>query len=313
MASSPDAPAVAGRTYLLANLAVAASTLFWGTTWWPLRQLAAQGFEGPWVAVLTYAVPVLAALPVALWRARMLAKGGWLLVAIGLLIGGSGMFYADGVLMGEVVRVLLLFYLMPVWSVLFERLFLGTPITLLRIGTIALGLVGLVVLLGFENGLPLPRSTGDWLGLASGVAWALGVVLLRIQAPMPDFERCFAQFVGAVAVGLLLMPLVAMPLPPFPAGALSNAWHLLLAVAVFWLVPTAALSLWGAARLSPVRSSLLFMLEVPTGVISAVLLAGEPFGLKEMVGGALILGAAAIDILLVPPGNAPERVRDEAR
>jgi drug/metabolite transporter (DMT)-like permease len=305
MAGSSD-KAIAGGL-LLANLAVAGSSLFWGTLWWPMRQLAARGVDGPWVAVLTFATPVLFLLPVALWRRRHLLNGGWLLIGTGLLIGSSSMLYADGVLVGEIVRVLLLFYLMPVWSVLFERLILGTPVTPTRFGTIALGLVGMIVLMGFEDGFPLPRSLGDWFGLTSGVAWALGIVLVRLQGPTGAFEKTYAQFAGALMTGLLLMPLILSPVPAFPMMAVTDRWPWLLAIAAFWLVPTAGLSLWGAGQLSPVRSALLLMFEVPVGVISSVLLTDEPFGLREMTGGVLIVSAAIIDVLLVPQAPEPAR------
>ncbi len=298
--------AIAGGL-LLANLAVAGSALFWGTLWWPMRQLAARGVDGPWVAVLTFATPVLFLLPVAFWRRRHFRSGGWLLIGTGLLIGTSSMLYADGVLVGEIVRVLLLFYLMPVWSVLFERLIIGTPVTPTRFGTIALGLVGMVVLMGFENGFPFPRSLGDWFGLASGVSWALGIVFVRLGGPTGAFEKTYAQFAGALLAGLLLMPLILSPVPPFPANAITDHWLWLLAIAAFWLIPTAGLSLWGAGQLSPVRSALLLMFEVPVGVISSVLLTDEPFGLREMIGGALIVGAAVLDVLLVPQAAEPAK------
>jgi drug/metabolite transporter (DMT)-like permease len=205
---------------------------------------------------------------------------------------------------GEIVRVLLLFYLMPVWSVLFERLILGTPVTAVRFGTIALGLVGMIVLMGFEDGFPFPRSLGDWFGLSSGVAWALGIVFVRLQGPTGAFEKTYAQFAGALVTGLLLMPLILSPVPAFPLTAVTGHWPWLLAIAAFWLVPTAGLSLWGAGQLSPVRSALLLMFEVPVGVISSVLLTDEPFGLRELIGGVLIVSAAIIDVLLVP--QAPE-------
>ncbi|HWA42487.1 MAG TPA: DMT family transporter [Hypericibacter adhaerens] len=304
MASSSDK--VAGGL-LLANLAVAGSALFWGTLWWPMRQLAARGVDGPWVAVLTFATPVLFLLPVALWRRRQFLAGGRLLLGTGLLIGSSSILYADGVLVGEIVRVLLLFYLMPVWSVLFERLIIGTPVSLTRFGTIALGLVGMVVLMGFEDGFPFPRSLGDWFGLTSGVAWALGIVLVRLQGPTGAFEKTYAQFAGAVLTGILLMPLILSPVPAFPVFAVTEHWPWLIAIAVCWLVPTAGLSLWGAGQLSPVRSALLLMFEVPVGVVSSVLLTDEPFGVREMIGGALIVGAAILDVVLVP--QAPEQAQ----
>ena len=62
-------------------------------------------------------------------------------------------------------------------------------------------------------------------------------------------------------------------------GVAVLAWAALAALA--WLLPLTWLLLWGARFLEPGRVSLLLLVEVAVAALSAALLAGEPFGLRE--------------------------------
>ena len=73
----------------------------------------------------------------------------------------------------------MLFYLTPVWSLILARIVLGEAITPPRTIAILLGLSGMLVMLGIDAGIPLPRNAGDWMGLLGGLGWAIAAVLLR--------------------------------------------------------------------------------------------------------------------------------------
>ena len=76
-------------------------------------------------------------------------------------------------ILGEVVRVTLLFYLAPVWATLLAvALLRRAGIGWLRVISVALGLAGAVVLLGFAERPAAAAFAGDWLGLAAGVLFA---------------------------------------------------------------------------------------------------------------------------------------------
>ena len=70
---------------------------------------------------------------------------------------------------------------------------------------VALGLAGAVVLLGFAGGLPLPRSAGDWLGLAAGVLFALSVTLVRKGETIAGLEQTLVSFATAAVLSLALL------------------------------------------------------------------------------------------------------------
>jgi drug/metabolite transporter (DMT)-like permease len=282
---------VNGRTALLPAGAVALSAALWGLWWLPLRGLADAGLAGFAVNAALYGIATVALLPWFWQRRRRLAAGGLLLLGAGSLYGGAMVSWNLALITGEVVRVTLLFYLAPVWATVLELAVLREPVGRLRLISVGLGLAGAVVLLGFAGGLPLPRSAGDWLGLGAGLLFALSVTLVRKGEAISGLEQTLVSSAAAALLALLLL-LVA----PVSAGRIEPAvlaWAALAALA--WLLPMTWLLLWGARFLEPGRVSLLLLLEVAVAALSAALLAGEPFGLREAMGCLLILAAGALE------------------
>ena len=104
-------------------LALMLNAFVWGVSWWPFRQLEAAGVHPLWATALVYMVAVAAitiARPAA-WRELFAHPALWLLV---LGSGCTNAAFNWAVTIGDVVRVVLLFYLMPLWSVLLARLLL---------------------------------------------------------------------------------------------------------------------------------------------------------------------------------------------
>jgi drug/metabolite transporter (DMT)-like permease len=236
-----------------------------------------------------YGIACLALLPWFWRRRRRLAAGGRLLLGAGAMFGAARVSWNLALILGEVVRVTLLFYLAPVWATLLALAVLREPVGRLRAVSVILGLAGAVVLLGFAAGLPLPRSLGDWLGLAAGMLFALSVTLVRKGQAIEGFEQTLTSFAVAALLSLLLLPLA----PTAPLTPTILAWAALAALA--FLLPTTWALLWGARFLEPGRVSLLLLLEVAVAALSAALLAGEPFGPREATGCLLILAAGALE------------------
>ena len=259
--------------------AVALSASLWGLWWLPLRALAEAGLSGPAVNAALYGIASVVLLP-WYWRRRdRIAAGGLLLLGAGGLFGAALVSWNLALIQGEVVRVTLLFYLAPVWATLLALGLLGEPVGWLRVISVVLGLAGAAVLLGFADGLPLPRSLGDWLGLAAGVLFALSVTLVRKGEAIAGLEQTMVSFAAAALCRCSCSPRAA---PDAPLGVAVLAWAALAALA--WLLPCTWLLLWGARFLEPGRVSLLLLLEVAVAALSAALLAGEPFGLREAAG-----------------------------
>jgi drug/metabolite transporter (DMT)-like permease len=285
---------------LIPSIAILVSTLFWGTLWIPLRHLDAAGFGGPWATVAGFTIPLLVLFPLALTRWRPIIAGGWPLVRAGFVMAMCLALYAEALLRGYVARVVLLFYLAPVWSTVLARAVLGDRITGVRIVTIALGLLGMVVVFGGGSGLPIPRTVAEWMGLLSGFLWAVSLVCIRRLAPdASDFDKVFVLF---LFVGVLFVLLTLVPggrpwvVPTAEIFTRSASWLLLFGL--IWMPVVLWLTIFGSSRLDPGRVAVLLMLEVVIAVVSAAVLTNEPFGLREFVGAAFIVAACGSEFFV---------------
>jgi drug/metabolite transporter (DMT)-like permease len=213
------------------------------------------------------------------------------------LVGAAFNCYAGSLLLTDVVRALLLFYLTPVWGTLLGIAFLGERLTAGRVAAIVLGFSGLMVILGTGGGWPWPRNIGDWLALASGVFWAVGSLRLYQMGSVAVLDQMVAFLLGGFVVTLAMLyfggPTFGGPLPD---GKLREAIPYGIGFAIYF-IPVLFLTIWPATVLSPGRAGLILMSEVVVGVGSAAMLAGEPFGLREVAGTLLIIAAAAVEIL----------------
>lgn len=268
-----------------------AGSVLWGLFWWPLKVLAAAGIHGSFVQVFAFGLPALVLLPFA-WRSLAHWRGQiGLLLLIALLGGWSNASFATSLTYGNVVRVMLLFYLAPVWTILAARIFLAEPFTRPRLIALALALAGLFSTLGGPEVFTTPLSATDLLALSSGFAFALNNVAIRAGHSLPDTVRAAAVFAGCAFISLGFMAWNAQPLPTLAA---VHAWALV-ALGLAWVLPGMLATFYGVARLDAGRAAILLLSELVVGVFSAVWIGGEHLSLNELVGGALILTAAVIE------------------
>src|SRR4051812_2649884 len=197
-----------GQSALIPSLAVATSAVFWGTTWIPLREIDRPGLPAEWSGLLIYLVPALLVLPMILIRRRQVLAGGLPLLLSAIAVGACNGLFAVSMVFGEIGIIILLFYLNPIWATVLERIVIGTPIAGFRWAGIGLGLLGLVALQGLAGRWPLPSNAAEWMGLAAGVCWAIGLVATNVARDASMVEKTFLQFVfAALSAGLLVFML----------------------------------------------------------------------------------------------------------
>jgi drug/metabolite transporter (DMT)-like permease len=285
------------RSTLAPSLAILWSALLWGTLWIPLRRIDEAGASGATAITAGFLLPLVLLLPFALTRWRRILNGGWALGMAGFLLALSIALYSEGLLRGTVARVLLSFYLTPVWSTLFERLLLGEPIAGRRVVTIILGLAGMAVIFGGEAGVPLPRTSAEWMGLTAGITWGLSMVFVKRTGSRPIFDRVFAHFVFLGPVFLIATSISGgAGAFPLEIRALVDSASWLMAFAVLWMLPVIWLTIFGASHLGPGRVAIFLMLEIVVGLTTASLLTDEPFGMRELIGAVLITGACSVEL-----------------
>jgi drug/metabolite transporter (DMT)-like permease len=242
-------------------------------------------------------LPLILLAPYAVRRWRQILIDGWVVPSVSVCLALSIALYAEGVVRGHVAPVILLFYLTPVWSTLLARVLLGEPITGRRLLTIASGLAGMVTILGLGARLPFPETTAEWMGLVAGVLWGLAMVYINRTASRPVLDRVFVQFLflGPVFFVVTLVPGgEAHASLPIPTLVDSVCWPV--ALAFIWMLPVIWLTIFGASHLDPGRVAILLMLEIVVSLATAAVLTDEPFGPRELLGAALILGASALEV-----------------
>ena len=274
--------------------ALLCNALIWGLSWWPFRQLEARGLHPLWATALIYLLAVLA---ITLWRRRawsqlLRAPTLWVLV---LAAGTTNATFNWSVTIGDVVRVVLLFYLMPLWAVLLARPLLREPLTAGAGLRVVLALAGAAIVLQPEGGgWPLPRTLPEWLGVVGGFSFALNNVMLRREAHQPEAARALAMFLGGALVAAVLAASLAaqgqVPALPAPApGWLAGG----AALAIAFLAGNLALQ-YGAARLPAHVTAVIMVSEVLFAAGSAVLFGAGTLTPTLLLGGALIVGATLL-------------------
>lgn len=279
---------------LLPVFALLLNALVWGVSWWPFRQLEAHGLHPLWATALIYlaALLVLWVLRPQAWRGLLAHPLLWLLMAAS---GLTNVGFNWAVTVGDVVRVVLLFYLMPAWSVLLAWPLLGEKPTLDALVRLALAWSGVVVVLKTpEAAWPVPESLADWLALMGGLTFALTNILLKKLNQTPPESRMMAMFGGGALMATLValtgtaQGVVASPLAPAP-GWIGTA--VLLGAA--FLAGNLALQ-YGAARLAAHTTALVMLSEVVFASVSAVALGAGTLDARTLAGGGLIVLAAVL-------------------
>ena len=270
---------------------VLSGTLVWGLIWYPFRMLQAAGVSGAMATFITYLLAMLCGafiLP-RLWRER--SSYGWWALLLVLSAGWANLGYVLGMLHGEVMRVLLLFYLAPVWTILFSYWLLDERLNRYGYFVIALSLGGAFVMLWEPSlGWPLPQNTSEWLGLSAGVGFALSNVTSRRASHLSVQAKSFSLWLGTVVLTL--------PFLIWQGGAIeqlslisTQSW-LMLALIGTVLCSTSFAVQYGVTHLAANRAVVLFLFELVVAAFFSYLLAGEVMKLRDWIGAVLIVSAA---------------------
>lgn len=265
--------------------------LVWGLIWYPYRALQAGGVGGALASFLTYFVALLPGLFLFRSRRAQLRKAPGLLVAMALAAGFCNLGYVLAMIHGEVVRVMLLFYLAPLWTVIFSRLLLGERAGAVGYLVIALSLAGAIVMLWHPGGRwPLPYNAAEWLGLGSGLSFALANVLSRKASGIDEAVKSASVWAG---VALVALPVAILTEHPLRALAAMDAqtWLLVGMVALILFCVNLVVQ-FGLARTTANRAIVLMLSELIFAAASSYFLAFEQIGWRDWLGGAMLVVAA---------------------
>lgn len=265
----------------------------WGIIWYPYRLLEQSGISGIVASFFTYLVALIIGCLVFSKHWRGLLSQPKTIIWLVLAAGWTNLSYVLAIIDGEVMRVILLFYLAPIWTLLLAHFWLKELTGFKEIAVILMSLLGASIMLydaSQPNSLPLPSSQSDWLALSAGMGFALTNVITRKSVHLSLVAKSFAVWVGVVLISLLGMLFLddGLTLPKEVSGSGLGIGFLV----SLMLFSSTLLVQYGVTHVAAARASVIFLFELVVAAVAAYYLAGEAMALNEWVGGGLIIFGA---------------------
>ncbi len=291
-------------THRRAMLMMIAAAMLWSIAGVVSRQLeAARGFEMTFWRSAFNAVALVGLLswlrgPRVLWQS--IIGGGRALWLSGVCWCVMFTAFMVAITLTTVANVLVTLAVAPLLTSLMARAVLGHRLALRTWMAIIVAGIGIGWMYGREVSGADPRHLlGTAVALAVPVAAAVNWTLLQ---HLRGRDAAGNDMLPAVLIGAVLSALITLPLSlPFAATAVDIGWLALLGV-VQLAIP--CLMAVAVARVLPAPEISLFaLLEVVFGVLWAWLGAGEAPSAAVLGGGALVLGALALNETLALLGT----------
>ncbi len=227
-----------------------------------------------------------------------IAREHWprLVVAALCNVTGWNLLSAAGMSMLPSGRASILAYTMPLWVVLLSRFLLNDPLTKTRVAAIAIGMIGVALLLVEEINTLRAAPIGAMLMIGSGFVWAFGIILTKgFPSEVPTTTITFWSFIiGGWPILAGALTLSQSPWLPTSASAWTGLlFNVIIVFGFCWFA-------WNElVRNLPAQVSGISSLGVPVvGFVSGMLLLGETPRPFDYV--ALLALAIAVTIVLLP-------------
>jgi len=284
--------------YYTISFALLIAAGMWGLFWIPQRALEAGGLTGGWATISQMVIPFAMLLPISLWRLYKGQSFGLEYPLIGLLFGGGIACYANSFLLTDVVRALILFYITPVWTTIFEIVFLRQIPRFYRYITLVLALSGVWIVFGQEGVIPLPQNSGDWIALLGGILIAASAVRMEIKKPEGIYPILFSFFFYGGLFTLIQSYFLSDYLgdaPSIESWVAMMPWLIL--IAILFHIPTNVVILGAPSRIGAGIFSIIILFEIVVGTFSAAVLTDELIGWREILGSSFIIFAGLTEII----------------
>ena len=280
------------------SLIIVVSSCAWGLYWLPLRSIEQSGIVGSWSIVLVNACPLIILVPLIFFNLDKFKKYPKPILFAGIMIGAAFTFYANGLVQTSVIRATLLFYLSPIWSTIIGIIWLNERLTIARVISIIVALIGLILLLyDFRNQETAMLNFGDFSSILSGLFWALGASILKKWSKLPIIPLTAIVYFSTTSLSILLAIIVyKAPIPSLTLIGQNFSTAFIWSVIV--LLPSFCIIFRISQILFPGRVGILMMSEVAVAVISAkILLPEEQMVILQWIGASAILLAGVVEII----------------
>ncbi|MFK7861882.1 MAG: DMT family transporter [Granulosicoccus sp.] len=304
------------KTQRAGAIAVVAGSSLWGLFWIPLRYMETLGINALWALAFVMTAALLPSVVMMVLRGDRTDLMRWETLRAGTVLGLATTLYFIALMYTDVIRVVFLFYLLPLWTTLSARLIYGEPISAARTAVMFVALAGLWLLLSEGDGFPIPHSVGDWCAIASGFFWGVSLSLLRAEVHSCAYSRTLVTIGSAIMLSLVaivffnfsdkLLPSETLALNLTDTSRQKVTLFVVIITVVFGvlaLYPAMIAQIWGAAQLPAPTSALLTMSEIIVAIGSAAILIGTDMPTLAILGGCIIILALCLDIIMQLRGD----------
>ena len=207
---------------------------------------------------------------------------------------------AYGLALIEASRMTIIAHTMPIWVAPLSVLILGERLSARRLVSLALGTLGLAVLIGPDIARVGSAPLGALLTLAAAISWALGAVLTKHYR----FSAVTPVLVGwQLLIGVVPIVAAAAIVDPLPD---PRNWSLTSTLVLTYTATVPSMfGIWAFFRLLhmfPATVTAIGTLSIPTvGVLTSALVLGESIGLGELAALALVSAAVALSMARSKP------------
>ena len=264
--------------------------LCWGVIWYPYRIMQEAGISGVASSLYTYIIAIAISALYFYKHIKAAFNQPKSIIWLALVAGWTNLSYVLAIIDGEVMRVMLLFYLSPLWTLILAHFWLKERTDLRGVAVIILSLIGAFTMFWQADAWPLPNNQAEWLALSSGMGFALTNVITRHSTHLSITAKSMAVWVGVIVMSLLF---IALQDAAFPNPMLMSLTQCALMVLIALLLMAATLLVqFGITHIPVTRASVLFMFELVVAAVASYCLTDETLSAREWLGGALIVMAA---------------------
>ena len=267
---------------------------FWGVVWYPLRLLEQSGLGGLWTTWIIFATAAVVGLWLVWSRRHELLEQPGLLLLIALANGWLNTAFVLAIIDGNVLRVMLLFSLSPLWSTLLAWIWLGERPSSFGLFALALAMFGAMLMLWNPSlGFPWPQSEADWLAISSGLGFSVSNVAVRHLKHLSSSLKASVAWWGVVVVAGIWLFFAQVP---WPQHVSSGAWVGAFVLGGVGIFSATIAVVYGVAKLPIHRSATILLFELVAGALSSQWLTDEIVTSMEWFGGGLIVLAAYLSV-----------------
>ena len=267
------------------------SAVGWGFAWLPIKMLNEMGLDSMHLIFIAFVSGAVVLSPWLFKQFKSWKQSIGFMLMIALAGGFANASFQTAIFYGDVIRVMILFYLLPVWSVLGGRIFLKEKIDAIRLISVVVCLAGAFVILDIWHTSWHGISWIDVLAIGAGMGLAATNILFRFTQHIPLMSKVSSTFIGCTAImaAFLMASTTSAPLPQNSATLLAMAYG------AIWLTLISIGTQWAVTRMEAGRSSIILVMELVVAVVSVALITSAELKIYEMIGGLMVISAALLE------------------